>query len=1124
MDRIRSLLTILAIIVGCDNFVGFAAAGEAAYESVQSVMPQLVIDPKGLTGEPVVSVSMSDDGQYVAAASGKQVVVWDLQTGQLITTLRGYREPGGFSSGTINVVRFMPNSHHLLVAVTDNSEFGSTRVYDLTNPNEIHQLIEGHLGCTQNLAISPSGQTLATTGCDGMLYVLRWDRDRERWQPNRNFVYGSLEGIPAPFDEKHGPRYSLRPNFIMPLDDDWIMWTSPTECSMISTETGRIEQHFDNWPNAAHNLMHLMSRQQLPGVGGAASASDFAIGSAYWTAMAGTSDNSNFWAAVWKEDSDLPATVYRKHRIDPTSIDYNPRTGLVASGDAFGEVHIWDARTGAQFKRLRPENKQLYRADWSDDGKTLLLADSFYSDPSRYHFNHFGPVSLAFDLETRRFRDAAPVPDKAEAIDIVDPKSGGPASVLSSLRNSPDAPADTRDLTLKVNDKRYNLNPHLLPDPVRNQILGTRLFRESEFGSPWSYAANPHSGQGGGPHSIIVGSKTGQVMQFEIAPVKGTGPPVMLVIRKFVGHTGAVTSVAISPDGTRLATSSWDGTIRLWKLGPIAPQGDVDFASDGSSVTNVPPASEAARAGIIARDVIVKFNDGSFFERNYLFTQDSLLPGAEVDLKIARKSDPLSPWKVMTKTIRLSPAPEIVEPYLTLFLDRHGEWVGYTPRGYFDGTPQGQQYVGWHLNRARHQTAEFYAVGQFDQLYRPDIVRETIRLADESEAIQLANGELREMPNPPDDNLDFRNRDTVEAHRPPEVAVSHKPLPPNGGRYSVLVETRVATAVDKPVKKIDVRSNGQPVLVLPIDEHEQVVGNQRIRVLTHEVPLPTRENVITVEAIGESTQTTERREINIKPAEVMNDETPNLYILAIGISEYQNPSLKLQFAHKDAIDFANAWRRYEGQHYSKVISKVLVDEEATTNNIRDAMDWLSRSVRPHKDLAFVFLAGHAVYERRAGWFFGAVNLDRDRLRATGIGHDELTGWLDDELPCDKILFTDTCHATKAVREMGFLPRHPQEKDIWRETNTLVIASCNDDQESVESNLWENGAFTEAMLEALSGSVADYDGDFWISLKEISVYLDNKVPNLASELGIVQHPSMKNRLGIGKLVLAPVVIP
>jgi WD40 repeat protein len=56
------------------------------------------------------------------------------------------------------------------------------------------------------------------------------------------------------------------------------------------------------------------------------------------------------------------------------------------------------------------------------------------------------------------------------------------------------------------------------------------------------------------------------------------------------GHTGAVTSVAFSPDGHRLATNSFDGTTRLWELATgtellkwdNSGPGMVRFSPDGS--------------------------------------------------------------------------------------------------------------------------------------------------------------------------------------------------------------------------------------------------------------------------------------------------------------------------------------------------------------------------------------------------------------------------------------------------------------------------------------------------------------------------------------------------------------
>ena len=39
------------------------------------------------------------------------------------------------------------------------------------------------------------------------------------------------------------------------------------------------------------------------------------------------------------------------------------------------------------------------------------------------------------------------------------------------------------------------------------------------------------------------------------------------VIVPQVGHTGPISSLTYSPDGRRIASGSWDGTIRIWDVG-----------------------------------------------------------------------------------------------------------------------------------------------------------------------------------------------------------------------------------------------------------------------------------------------------------------------------------------------------------------------------------------------------------------------------------------------------------------------------------------------------------------------------------------------------------------------------
>ena len=131
-------LLVLFVALGCLASPAFAAEKPPA-----SSEAQIVVDADGITGTPAQALAISDDGKWLAAAAEKVVRIWNLHDNVLTFTLRGFQEPYGYRVGYINVLRFSPDSRCLAIGVTDNTEEGSTRIYDLANAAKFHMPVEG---------------------------------------------------------------------------------------------------------------------------------------------------------------------------------------------------------------------------------------------------------------------------------------------------------------------------------------------------------------------------------------------------------------------------------------------------------------------------------------------------------------------------------------------------------------------------------------------------------------------------------------------------------------------------------------------------------------------------------------------------------------------------------------------------------------------------------------------------------------------------------------------------------------------------------------------------------------------------------------------------------------------
>jgi hypothetical protein len=754
---------------------------------------------------------------------------------------------------------------------------------------------------------------------------------------------------------------------------------------------------------------------------------------------------------VWQaEHGNQPVRVYEDHTYLLTAVALSPDRSLVASGDFLGEIHVWEVATGQRrLKVLTGDGKAYYKVAFDASGRRLAFGSVPHTGTA-WDYNHYADPERTFDLERRR---------------IVDGYSG---QLQTELTRKDDMELKAYRSKTGVSLGWYRsgrlVNPHA-PGTMASETM------------PLCFSIL-RSDRPGFADPVVFSNLNGKVGCVD--------PQTFMGRREFIGHQGPVYSLSESPDGRFLATASTDRTIRLWSLERFAILGKADFGltSDGL-IRSVIAGGSAQAAGIQVGDRLLTINGLSHADVLDRINNRrwDLQPGQKVSIEIERNGQR---YQV---EITLAAGSDFVEPLLSLFIANDGEWVLWTPQGYYDASLGGDRLIGWHVNQGRTRAAKFYLAHQFrTQFYRPDIIDQVLQTGDVARAIELANANLAH----PTEPLDLRNPDDLRRQEPPQVRIL---APIEGTRTTspaITVRAEVHSQNDLPIREVTILVNGRPAWSKNIERAQNTEDSQAM-VIERQVQLLPGDNTIAVVASNAASNS------HPTPITVVSETRapivrPNLYILAVGISEYAQPDLNLRFAHRDAEEFAAAWKQQEGPVYAKVETRVLTNKEATVRGILDGMEWLVHSAT-QKDVAILFLSAHGVRDERDNYYLASHEIDLKRLRSTAVRWNEVESLIQD-IPSKFILFVDTCHSAGITGAKGSRGADPLRELVSEDTGAIVFSSSMAREVSLEDPRWGHGAFTRALLDTFrGGSDSDYNKDGYLSLTELNDQLAERVKKL-----------------------------
>jgi uncharacterized caspase-like protein len=221
-------------------------------------------------------------------------------------------------------------------------------------------------------------------------------------------------------------------------------------------------------------------------------------------------------------------------------------------------------------------------------------------------------------------------------------------------------------------------------------------------------------------------------------------------------------------------------------------------------------------------------------------------------------------------------------------------------------------------------------------------------------------------------------------------------------------------------------------------------------------------------------------------------------MLLVAVQQYRDGALRLAHSVQDAIGFQAAMSSSAGTLYQEVKATRLFDSDVTRAGFDRAFDSLAGKVNP-EDVFVLYFAGHGVANDEDGeYYFLPVDFryrDRKSIVEQGISKKEILNDLVKIKAEKSILFFDTCNsgsfletpASRGLSEKTAVDR------LKRAIGRVMIVASSTTQVALEGYKG-HGVFTYALLDGIAGK-ADADKNGFVSVKELSTYVENVVPEI-----------------------------
>ena len=586
--------------------------------------------------------------------------------------------------------------------------------------------------------------------------------------------------------------------------------------------------------------------------------------------------------------------------------------------------------------------------------------------------------------------------------------------------------------------------------------------------------------------------------------------------RSFAGHEGPVHALAIGPKGKRLATGSEDGSIRIWDIasgsqlqeltqadGPVQTlawsingqyiaSGHNDgtvrlWEMSGGSGSRHLSDHEGAVYGVafspdgnflasVGRDKIVRLWSISTKKPQKRFE------GHQKDIKSVTFSKDASLLLTASddRTLRLWQIATGKE--LARLVSMSSGWAVVTPDGRFDGTLDGDLEDRLDAIQWSGDNHSFALDGFIESYYRPALLG---RLLSGKAAEKKVASSKKSAPNI-----------TEGFYLPPRVEIKKPNIHPSQKVVSLQTE---AEDLGGGINEIRLYQNGK--IIDPGKANKKATEddtNKTIIKTAFEVKLVEGENIFRIVGLSKDRIESEAHSISLIHESGEQPDAPKLHVFVVGVNEYANSALNLDYAVPDAKGILGFFMKTYANLFKHATTYEIYDKKATRHTIDQQLSDLYAV--PAKDTVVLYFAGHgeAVAD---SWYFIPHELngtDTKAVQEQGVSSVQFKKHLSRIGAHKIVLLFDACKSGAAMNAFANFENQRPMALLSRSTGIHIATATTGKQYASELTDLGHGVFTYALLKGLQGKADRKPKDGDVSVAEMLQFITKYVPFLTNK--------------------------